>query len=98
MRRRQNRHPALEAAVFAAALLLAAFVGRELWNRRRAEPPPAPPEASVMEPAKLNPSFPPLPGVETGGRTETAVTGVPPLKLTRVQRRTRKSAVVPPPK
>lgn len=98
MRRRRNRHPALEAAVFAAALLLAAFVGRELWLRRGALSATAAPEASVMEPATLNPSYPALPGSETGGRTETAVTGVPPLKLTRVQRRKTKAAVVPPPK
>ncbi|MCR4294339.1 MAG: hypothetical protein NUW21_02300 [Elusimicrobia bacterium] len=94
MRRRRNRHPVLEAAVFAAAILLAGFVGRELWKRRVA-PAPAP---SVMEPAKLNLSYPPLPGTDLGGRTETAVTGVPPLKLTRVQRRKPRTAVVPPPK
>ncbi len=96
MRRRRNRHPALEAAVFAAAILLAAFIGRELWSRRVV--PAVSPEAAVMEPARLVPSYPPVPGSAVGGRTETAVTGVPPLKLTRVQRRKPRTAVVPPPK
>jgi hypothetical protein len=95
MRRGHNRHPALETAVFAAALLLAAFVGRELWLRRAA-PTPAEPQAAASDPVALRPAKPPIPSAS--GRTETAVTGVPPLKLTRVQRRKPKAAVVPLPK
>lgn len=98
MRRSRNRHPALEAAVFAAALLLAAFVGRELWSRRGPASAASAAGPSAMEPVKLNPSYPSPAVAVPGGRTETAVKGVPPLKLTRVQRRGSKTAVVPPPK
>ncbi|MBI2387017.1 MAG: hypothetical protein HYV14_13575 [Elusimicrobia bacterium] len=97
MRRRQHRHPALEAAVFAAALLLAAFVGRELWLRRAAAPSPEAPSAAA-EPAALNPDKPPLPSMTSPGRTETAVTAVPSIKLSRVQRRKPKPAAVPAPR
>jgi len=96
MRRRQHRHPALEAAVFAAALLLSAFIGRELWLRRAA--PPSEPPPALSGPASLNPGKPPLPSKSAGGRTETAVTAVPPVKLSRVQRRKPRNGPVPVPK
>lgn len=98
MRRRRDRHPVLETVVFAAALLLAAFVGRELWNRRGPAAAASAPQPSAMEPVKLNPSYPSPAVPGSGGRTEAAVTGVAPLKLTRVQRRRARTAVVPPPK
>ncbi|MCM2303375.1 MAG: hypothetical protein NDJ72_01635 [Elusimicrobia bacterium] len=99
MRRRSKRHPVLETAVFAAALFLAAFVGRELWRRRGEAPRPSPePSAAELKPAPLNITYPPLPSAAASGRTETAVAGVPPLKLTRVQRRKPKPSVVPAPK
>jgi len=94
MKRRQKRHPVLETAVFAAALLLAAFIGRELWRRRAAPPAPVEPTASV--PAVLNPTFPPLPVETPRRRTEMGVSAVPSLKLTRVQRRRPKTAVPAP--
>lgn len=97
MRRRQHRHPALEAAVFAAALLLSAFVGRELW-RRRAEAPPRAEPSGAAEPAVLNLVKPPLPSRYPSARTETAVAGAPSIRLSRVQRRKPKSAPVPVPK
>lgn len=97
MRRRQHRHPALEAAVFAAALLLAAFVGRELW-RRRAAVPSAERPSGTAEPAVLNPAKPALPSGSPSARTETAVIGAPSIKLSRVQRRKPRAAPVPVPK
>lgn len=97
MRRRQHRHPVLEAAVFAAALLLAAFVGRELW-RRRAPDPSAAAASSAAEPAALKPDKPALPSKNPSARTETAVIGAPSIKLSRVQRRKPKAAPVPVPK
>lgn len=96
MRRRSQRHPALEIAVFAAALLLSAFIARELWLRRASGPKE--PEAAAMQPAVLNLSYPPLPVAETGHHTETAVTSVAPIKLSRVQRRKPKPEAVPAPK
>lgn len=94
--RRQKRHPVLETAVFAAALLLSAFIARELWRRRFAAQPA--PETAVVQPAVLNPARPSLPLAAPARRTEVAVTGVAPIKLTRVQRRKPKPAVVPAPK
>ncbi|MDD5302392.1 MAG: hypothetical protein PHS14_04710 [Elusimicrobia bacterium] len=96
MRRGQKRHPALEAAVFAAALLLSAFIARELW-RRRSPAQPAP-DTAVMRPIELNLTRPPLPLEDSPRRTEAAVTGVAPIKLTRVQRRKPKPAAVPAPR
>ncbi len=96
MRRRQQRHPALETAVFAAALLLSAFIARELWMRRSSARPA--PETTSIQPAALNLTRPPLPLMSPGGRTEQAVTGVAPIKLTRVQRRKPKLDAVPIPK
>jgi hypothetical protein len=96
MRRRQHRHPALETAVFAAALLLSAFIARELW-RRRATPAPAA-ETGRQGAIELNPTRPPLPSTTPGGRTEQAVTGVPPLKLSRLQPHKPKPEAVPAPK
>lgn len=93
MRRRQQRHPALDAAVFAAALLLSAFIARELWLRRT----PVMLEPAALRPVVLNPGLPPLPVAATGHRTEVGVNGVAPIKLTRVQRRASKSAAVPAP-
>jgi len=96
MRRRPHRHPVLETAVFTAALLLAVFIGRELWRRRGPAPVVADPAA--VEPIALHPTYPPLPAAAKTSRTETAVSGVAPIKLTRVQRRRPKSGVVPAPK
>lgn len=98
MRRSAHRHPYVEAAVFGAALLLAAFVGRELWVRRAAGAASRPPEPSRTEPIALTPERPPLPLRPSERRTETAVTGAPPIKLTRVQRRKPKTAPVPAPR
>lgn len=100
MRRRQHRHPALEAAVFAAALLLSAFVGRELWRRRAATAATAPAAASsaAAEPAVLNPEKPALPSKSPAVRTETAVIGAPSIRLSRVQRRKPRNAPVPVPR
>jgi hypothetical protein len=94
MRRRAHRHPYVEAAVYAAALLLAAFIGRELWARRRVPPPEEP---GVVAPAVLTPTRPPLPG-STVKRTEQAVTAVAPIKLSRVRRLKPKTEPVPAPK
>lgn len=95
MRKSSHRHPYVEAAVFGAALLLAAFIGRELWARRA---PADPKEPVITTPIVLTPERLPLPGKPTTGRTETAVTGAPPIKLSRVQRRRPKSAPVPAPR
>lgn len=96
MRRRKHRHPALETAVFAAALLLAAFIGRELWLRRPAARPV--PAAASVQALALDVSFPPSPRAETARRTETAVTGVAPIKLTRVARPKPGTKTVPAPR
>jgi len=96
MRRRSKRHPAIETAVFAAALLLSAFIARELWQRRSAAPSPAALETPVRRAAPLNISYPPA--AVPAHRTEQAVTGVAPIKLTRVQRRKPKPDAVPAPK
>ena len=95
MTRRAHRHPALETAVFAAALLLAAFVARELWIRRAPAAPKSGPPAAGAVP--LNPERPPAPGAVPGGKTERAVTKVPALRLTRIQRPKPKPAAVPAP-
>ena len=95
MRRRSKRHPVLETAVFAAALLLSAFIARELWQRRTAAPSPVVPETSVKRAAPLNITYAPMPA--PARRTEQAVTGVAPIKLTRVQRRKPKADPVPAP-
>ncbi len=97
MRRRQHRHPALEAAVFAAALLLFAFIGRELWRRRAAAPAAGQPSGAAV-PVALDPAKPALPSKSSPGRTETAVIGAPSIKLSRVQRRKPKNAPVPVPR
>ena len=98
MRRRAHRHPAIETAVFAAALLLAAFIARELWVRRSAPlPPPVaePAPAATAVRATLQPA---IVLTRPVSRTERAVTAVAPIKLTRVQRRKPKGDVVPAPK
>ncbi|MBI4062279.1 MAG: hypothetical protein HY403_12725 [Elusimicrobia bacterium] len=95
MRRGRRRHPAFEAAVFAAALLLAAIIVRELW-RRPAVAPPAP-EASA-EPAAPVAFRPPLPEGLTAPRAELAASEVAPIKLTRIQRPRPKPAAVPAPR
>ena len=83
--------------MFAAALLLSAFIARELWHRRfAAQPPPTAAVPAERQPAVLNPTRPPQPVAASSRRTEVAVTGVASLKLTRVQR--RKPAPVPAPK
>jgi hypothetical protein len=94
MRRRSHRHPYIEAAVFGAALLLAAFIARELWARRQVRPSQ---EAEAMAPAVLTPTRPPLPG-STVKRTVQAVTAVAPIKLSRVRRVKPKAEPVPAPK
>ncbi len=96
MSRRSHRHPYVEAAVFAAAAVLAAFIARELWLRRPPASPAAPPQPADIRAVAL----PPRPALEPASqaRTETAVTGVAPIKLTRVQRRPRKTEPVPAPR
>ncbi len=96
MRRRSKRHPVLETAVFAAALLLSAFIARELWQRRSAAPEPVVVEAPVRRAAPLNITYAPMPA--SARRTEQAVTGVAPIKLTRVERRKPKAEAVPAPR
>jgi len=98
MKRRSQRHPYVEAAVFAAALLLAAFIARELWARRQALPPVEDPPGKMQETLILNPTRPPLPAPATGSRTEQAVSIVAPIKLSRVYRRKPKPSAVPAPK
>lgn len=82
--------------MFAAALLMSAFIARELWHRRSPTLPEREPAAA--EPVALNPGRPPLPAMGTPRRTEVAVTGVAPIKLTRVQRRKPKPDAVPAPR
>jgi hypothetical protein len=96
MRGRPHRHPVIESAVFAAAILLSAFIARELWSRRATAAPP--PESAGPAPVALNPARPPLPEVAGTRRTEDAVTAVAPIKLTRVQPRKLKPDAVPSPK
>ncbi len=84
MRKRSHRHPALETAVFAAALLLAAFVGRELWRRRTVMAPPEV-EAGPQTPAPLNPIRTTYFGPAPAPRTVTAVMVPSPIKLRRVK-------------
>jgi hypothetical protein len=98
MRTRRHRHPYLEAAVFGAALLLAAFIARELWARRQARPPVEPGSGAMQETLILNPTRPPLPPSAAGPRTEQAVTRVAPIKLSRISRRKPKPTAVPAPK
>lgn len=100
MRKRPHRHPALETAVFAAALLLAAFVGRELWRRRAAMASPAV-ETGPQTPAPLNPTRTTYFGPAPAPRAVTAVMVPSPIKLTRVKpvkARLSKHDTVPPPK
>ncbi|PIR17793.1 MAG: hypothetical protein COV48_08280 [Elusimicrobia bacterium CG11_big_fil_rev_8_21_14_0_20_64_6] len=92
----RKRHPALETAVFAAALILAAFLIREFWSRRSAaNPAPQETTAAIMEPVELKAA---RPAPVSHGRTEQAVTGVPPLKLSRVQPRKLRTKAVPAPR
>ena len=93
MRKRPHRHPVLEAVVFAAALLLALFVGRELWRRWSLRPRPEPVSTGPALVSPIRPEAPPLPG---RGRTETAVSSVPPLKLSRIAPKRPKSTVPAP--
>lgn len=96
MRTGRHRHPVLEAAVFAAALLLSAFVARELWRRR---PVPRPATGSeIVPPIVLSPSHPALTREEERRRTETGVNSVAPIKLSRVQPPKHRDAVPPVPK
>lgn len=96
MRKKDHRHPVLEAVVFAAALLLAGFVGRELWRRRQAAQP-GPEMSTVTGPVTPSAARPATPLPPRKGTTEESVTSVPPLKLSRIQPR-RKKPVVPAPK
>jgi|CXWL01.1.fsa_nt_gi hypothetical protein len=90
MTRRRGRHPAFEIAVFAAALLLAVFIGRELWRRGRSVPPPvaAADSEQADEPASS--------GVASGA-PERSVSSVPRVRLTRIERRKPKPRAVPAP-
>ncbi len=97
MKRREHRHPALETAVFAAAILLFAFVARELWRRRPVEAV-VPAKAAIAAPIELVPERPVVSApTKAVSRTETSVKSVPSIKLTRVSRR-RKTEPVPVPK
>ena len=95
MRRRQQRHPVLDTVVYAAAFMLLVFIARELWLRR----PTAPLESStaVIQPFVLHAITPPLPQAARTSRTEVGMTGVAPIKLTRIPRRKHKTTVVPAP-
>lgn len=92
MRRKQHRHPALETAVFAAALLLSAFIARELWRRRAS----AQEVEAPMKAVEIHATHPDY-AAPSRGRTEQAVMNVPPIKLTRVQPRGPKPRVPPVP-
>ena len=75
---------------------MAVFVARELWLRRALTP--APPQATAARPIELKPEWRTFPHAPTQPiRTETSVTSVAPIKLTRMQRR-GKTSVVPVPK
>jgi hypothetical protein len=90
-----KRHPALEAGVIAAALLLAAFVGRELWRRRSA--PSAAPPIAVAEPsadAALQPGPTPMPEP----KAEISVSGGVPFRAGRIVRVKRRADAPPPPR
>jgi hypothetical protein len=97
-----KRHPVLEAGVIVAALLLAAFVGRELWKRRAAESAAAerPIEAPEASPGSIGVAAiaerPPAPSLEPRARAAVAV-GLP-FKATRVERPKPRRAAPPPPK
>lgn len=75
---------------------MAAFIARELWVRRSAAPPE--PEKAVTRAAVLEITYPPLPQASPARRTEQAVTGIAPIKLSRVARRMPKSEAVPAPR
>lgn len=81
--------------MFAAAILMFAFVARELWRRR---PAPAAAAPEIARPIELIPE-PPIgrQSVKAPPRTETSVKSVPSIKLTKVARR-RKTEPVPAPK
>jgi hypothetical protein len=96
MRGRSNRHPLLETAVFAAALILAAFVARELWRRRSAVPESPLSAAAPAATAAAEPMDPPA--SEAGSPTEKAVGGLAPLKRSPAGRRRPRPAVVPAPR
>ncbi len=93
---RRHRHPALETAVFAAALLLSAFIARELWRRRPIVSSPMERGKRLTQPYGEDMPLPKSFGQATPShRTEQAVSGVAPIKLTRVQRRKPKAVPVP---
>lgn len=99
MRARRHRHPVLEAAVFAAVLLLAAFVGRELWKRRAAAlPPPVAPANEPFMPTAI-PAVP-VRGAPVESFTERGTSYVPGIRLSRPpkprRRRTTPPAPTPP--
>ncbi len=89
MIRGRDRHPAFEIAVFAAALLLAVFVARELWRRHQS----APPAAAAANP----PAADPKPSRVAIGTSERSVSSVPRVRLTRIERRKPKPRAVPAP-
>lgn len=93
--RRRERHPVLEAAVFAAALLLAGFIARELWARRP-QPAPVEPQASSAVPVPLNPARPGVSKPIVQGPPERAATKVGRIRGAKPGTRRRKTDVPPP--
>lgn len=75
--------------------MLLVFIARELWLRR----PTAPVESSaaVIQPFVVNAIIPPPPQAVSASRTVVGVTGVAPIRLTRIPRRKPKTTVVPAP-
>ena len=78
-RSEKSRHPLFENVVFGLALLLVVILGfygaRRFLARRSAVPPPlAGPLAAEL---------PPEPAQAMGSRTQSAVTAIPPIKLSR---------------
>lgn len=84
---REEKTSTLEYGVYVLALLMAVFIGWQVYARvggSRAKQAAEPAEASA-------------PSQRLGGATESAVSVVPAVKLTAVGGRRKKAAAVPPP-
>ena len=90
MRSSRRSRTIVETAVFAAAILLAGFLARELWLRRRPAPAPEAPAAPAVA-APVRPAWPkPAPQAEVG------TAGSPPVRMTRIEKRRPKTSVPSP--